>query len=134
MQKIGIAKLHRAGKVGTYELGEKSFDNGPTWADYLATNSSLGGDHPRRVRVYLTEQSASEDDKRATQRAAHREYLALQGINHDGIVRAEQYSEELLQGLAVVFQHGKNWQRLDHFMASQASSSAAPPPTRASRP
>jgi hypothetical protein len=29
------------------------------------------------------------------QRAAHREYLALQGISHDGIVRAEQYSDEL---------------------------------------
>ena len=54
------------------------------------------------------------------QRAAHREYLALQGISHDGIVRAEQYSEELLAGPAVIFRHGENWERLDHFMSHQA--------------
>ena len=56
---------------------------------------------------------------KSIQRAARREYLALQGISHDGIVRAEQYSDELLAGPAVVFRHGKDWQRLDHFMAAR---------------
>ena len=119
MQKIGIARLHRARKVGPYELDAKSFGNGPTWADYLASNPSLPNDYPRRVRVYLTEQGATEDDRKSTQRAARREYLALQDISHDGIVRAEQYSDELRDGPAVVFRHGTAWQRLDHFMASQ---------------
>jgi serine/threonine protein kinase len=118
MQRIGIARLHKIGKVGPYELAPRSFDNGPTWEDYLAANPSLPGDQPRRVRVYLSDQGAGEDDKRSTQRAARREYLALQGIAHDGIVRAEQYSDELLAGPAVVFRHGQDWQRLDHFMAS----------------
>jgi hypothetical protein len=54
LDKIGIAKVHRVGKVGQYELEAKSFDSGPTWADYLATNPSLPNDPPRRVRVYLT--------------------------------------------------------------------------------
>jgi len=77
--------------------------------DYLARNPSLPNDQPRRVvRVYLTERTATEDERKSTQRAAHREYLALQGIAHDGIVQAEQYSEELLVGLAVVFRHGKD--------------------------
>lgn len=119
LQKIGIVRLHKIGKVGPYELEAKSFDAGPTWEDYLATNPSLPNDHPRRVRVYLTEKTASDGDRKSTQRAAHREYLALQGISHDGIVRAEQYSDELIVGPAVVFRHGKGWQRLDHFMATR---------------
>ena len=117
MQEIGIARLHRIGRVGPYELSEKSYDSGPTWEDYLAANPSLPTDYPRRVRVFLTERTATDEDQKSVQRAAHREYLALQGISHDGIVRAEQYSDELLAGPAVVFRHGKNWQRLDHFVS-----------------
>ena len=117
MQEIGIARLHRIGRVGPYELSEKSYDSGPTWEDYLAANPSLPTDYPRRVRVFLTERTATDADRKSVQRAAHREYLALQGISHDGIVRAEQYSDELLVGPAVVFRHGANWQRLDHFIS-----------------
>jgi serine/threonine protein kinase len=119
LQKIGIARLHKIGRVGPYELDPKQFDAGPTWQDYLACNPALPADHPRRVRIYLAERTASEAERKSVQRAAHREYLALQGITHDGIVRAEQYSDELLLGPAVVFQHGKDWQRLDHFMAAK---------------
>src|SRR6201996_1346128 len=118
LQEIGIARLHRIGRVGPYELDEKSYDSGPTWEDYLATNPSLPTDYPRRVRVFLTERTATDEERKSVQRAAHREYLALQGISHDGIVRAEQYSDELLTGPAVVFRHGMNWQRLDHFIPS----------------
>ena len=117
--KIGISRLHKMGKVGPYELEPKSFDAGPTWEDYLAINPSLPNDQPRRIRVYLSQQGASDDEKKSAQRAARREYLALQGIAHDGIVRAEQYSDELLAGPAVVFRHGKDWQCLDHYMATQ---------------
>ncbi|MGH3223338.1 MAG: BREX system serine/threonine kinase PglW [Streptosporangiaceae bacterium] len=117
MHEIGIARLHRIGRVGPYELSEKSFDSGPTWEDYLAANPSLATDYPRRIRVFLTERTATDEDRKSVQRAAHREYLALQGISHDGIVRAEAYSEELLAGPAVVFRHGANWQRLDHFIS-----------------
>jgi serine/threonine protein kinase len=118
LHKAGIGRLHKIGRVGPYELEPKSFDAGPTWEDYLAHNPSLPTDQPRRVRVYLTERTATDDERRSTQRAARREYLALQGISHDGIVRAEQYSDELLAGPAVVFLHGRDWQRLDHFMAT----------------
>jgi serine/threonine protein kinase len=118
LQEIGIARMHRIGRVGPYELSEKSYDSGPTWEDYLATNPSLPTDYPRRVRVFLTERTATDEDRKSVQRAAHREYLALQGISHDGIVRAEQYSDELLVGPAVIFRHGANWQRLDHYITS----------------
>ncbi len=120
MQEIGIARLHRIGRVGPYELSEKSYDSGPTWEDYLASNPSLPTDYPRRVRVFLTERTATDSGRKSVQRAAHREYLALQGISHDGIVRAEQYSDELLAGPAVVFRHGASWQRLDHFISENS--------------
>lgn len=118
LSEIGIENLHKRGKVGPYELDRRSFDSGPTWEDYLARNPALPKDEPRRVRVYLTEKTASDDERRSVERAAHREYMALQGITHEGIVRADDYSNELLAGPAIVFRHGENWQRLDHFMAS----------------
>jgi serine/threonine protein kinase len=121
LHKAGIARLHKIGRVGPYELAPKSFDAGPTWEDYLARNPSLPNDYARRIRVYLSEQTANDAERDSTRRAARREYLALQGISHDGIVRAEQYSDELLAGPAVVFRHGEVWQRLDQFMAAHGS-------------
>ena len=98
LEKIGIARVHRVGKVGPYELAAKSFDAGPTWEDYLAPT------RPCRTTTRAGSASTSlsgprsDEERKSVQRAAHREYLALQGISHDGIVRAEQYSDELLPG------------------------------------
>jgi serine/threonine protein kinase len=118
LRKIGIQRQHQHGKIGPYELEPRAFDTGPTWEDYLASNSALPDDQARRVRIYLSELGATKEARESTRRAARREYLALQGISHDGIVRAEQYSDEHDAGPAVVFRHGKNWQRLDQFMAA----------------
>jgi serine/threonine protein kinase len=118
-QKIGVQRLRKNGKVGPYELAQRAFDAGPTWEDYLAENPSLPGDEPRRIRIYLSELKATTQERESTRRAARREYLALQGISHDGIVRAEQHSDEHQAGPAVVFRHGRDWQRLDHFLAAQ---------------
>ena len=118
LRKIGIQRQHRYGKIGPYELEPRAFDTGPTWEDYLASNPALPDDQVRRVRIYLSELGATKEARESTRRAARREYLALQGISHDGIVRAEQYSDEHDAGPAVVFRHGQNWQRLDQFMAA----------------
>ncbi|MCL2584329.1 MAG: protein kinase [Streptosporangiales bacterium] len=116
LTEIGIANMQRIGTVGPYELDQRSFGAGPAWADYLARNPALPDDQPRRVRVYLTERIDSAGEAASVRRAAYREYMALQGISHEGIVRADDYSEELLAGPAVVFRHGSAWQRLDHFI------------------
>jgi serine/threonine protein kinase len=118
MHKIGLQRLRKNGRVGPYELGPRAFDAGPTWEDYLAENTALPGDEPRRIRIYLSELKATRQEQESTRRAARREYLALQGISHDGIIRAEQYSDEHQAGPAIVFQHGRQWQRLDHFLAA----------------
>jgi serine/threonine protein kinase len=121
LAKVGVQRLRKNGKIGPYELGERAFDAGPTWEDYLASNPAMPDDQPRRVRIYLSELGATKEARESTRRAARREYLALQGISHDGIIRAEQYSDEHEAGPAVVFRHGRNWERLDHFMAAHAA-------------
>jgi serine/threonine protein kinase len=121
MTYLGIQRLRKNGKIGPYELAERAFDAGPTWEDYLAENTALPADEPRRARIYLSELKASKQEQDSTRRAARREYLALYGISHEGIVRAEQFSNEHPAGPAIIFQHGKDWQRLDQFLASHGA-------------
>ncbi|MDB4873125.1 MAG: serine/threonine protein kinase, partial [Gemmatimonadales bacterium] len=116
MEAIGIQGYRKHRTVGTWKLEPKAMDAGPTWEDYLAENAAMEGDH-RRVRVYLSELGASREARESTRRAARREYLVLQGIEHPGIVKAEQFSDEHEAGPAIVFQHRKGWLRLDHYMA-----------------
>src|SRR5712692_7782046 len=121
LEKIGIQGLSKYRKLGPFKLETRAFDTGPTWEDYLAENTALAGDQPRRIRIYLSELNAPKEQRESARRAARREYLALQGIAHEGIVRAEQFSDEHEAGPAIVFRHGQNWQRLDHFMAEQGA-------------
>jgi serine/threonine protein kinase len=121
LDKVGIQGLRKQYKIGSYQLEPRAFDTGPTWEDYLAENTALPGDQPRRVRIYLSNRDAPTEQREWARRAARREYLALQGISHDGIVRAEQFSDEHEAGPAIIFRHGRGWQRLDHFMAEQGS-------------
>ena len=78
--------------------GSEAFDAGPTWQDYLARNPPCPLTTPEGPRLSIAASGATDAERKSVQRAAHREYLALQGITHDGIVRAEQYSDELLPG------------------------------------
>jgi len=121
LHKVGVRGLRKHRRIGPYELEPRAFDAGPTWEDYLAENTALPGDQPRRVRIYLSELGATPADRESTRRAARREYLALQGISHDGIAAAEQYSDEDEAGPAVVFRHGRDWQRLDQFIAEHGA-------------
>lgn len=119
LDKVGIQGLRKHHKMGPFELEPRAFDTGPTWEDYLAENTALPGDQPRRVRIYLSDRDAPKEQRESARRSARREYLALQGISHEGIVRAEQFSDEDEAGPAIIFRHGRGWQRLDHFMAER---------------
>lgn len=127
LTKVGLSGLNGPSKVGPLEI-EKRIDDGPGWHDYLARNPGLPGDQPRRVRVYDTSGGKDAEERTRIQRAAHREYLSLQGVLHEGIVRVDTYSDELDIGPAVVFRHGEDWKRLDLFMAE--SGAALPVETR----
>ncbi|MBA9005010.1 BREX system serine/threonine kinase PglW [Thermomonospora cellulosilytica] len=120
LTKIGISGLRKHRRIGPFELEPRAFDAGPTWEDYLATNPALPGDRPRRIRIYLSELRATREERESVRRAARREYLALQGIAHEGIAAAEQFSDEHEAGPAVIFRHGADWRRLDHFIAEHS--------------
>jgi serine/threonine protein kinase len=103
-------------EVGTYQLERQALEEGPTWRDHLAENTSLGDGRPRRVRIY-TAQAETAEEREAIHRAAQREYLAVQGIRHRGIVNAEYFDANALdEGPAIVFEHGKDWKRLDQYL------------------
>jgi serine/threonine protein kinase len=124
LHKIGIQGLRKYQKIGPFQLAPRAFDAGPTWEDYLAENPALPGDQVRRIRIYLSELHAPKSERDSARRAARREYLALQGISHEGIVQAEQFSDEHEAGPSIIFRHGSDWRRLDHFMAEHGASLA----------
>ncbi|WP_017608542.1 BREX system serine/threonine kinase PglW [Nocardiopsis xinjiangensis] len=119
METIGIRPMDRALQLGEYTLSKRSMDSGPTWTDYEAKHQRLGG--TSRVRLYHYGENPPEDERRSVERAAKREYLSLEGISHEGIVKAEYFG--LIDeggadlGPAIAFRHHESWQRLDHFMA-----------------
>lgn len=116
LHKIGTTAIRRRVKIGQWELRPRSLDTGPTWEDYLAENTALAGQY-RRVRVYLSEQRATKEERENTRRVARREYLVLQGIDHPGILKALDFSDEHDDGPAVLFAHKPEWLRLDHYMS-----------------
>ena len=63
LHKLGVQRLRKNGRVGPYELGPRAFDAGPTWEDYLAENTALPGDEPRRIRIYLSELEATKPER-----------------------------------------------------------------------
>lgn len=119
MEAIGIMPMDRALTLGEYTLEKRSLDSGPTWTDYKAEHRRLGG--ISRVRLYHYGEKPTEDERRSVERAAKREYMSLEGISHEGIVKAEYFG--LIDeggtdlGPAIAFRHHKSWKRLDHFMA-----------------
>ncbi len=118
--KIWGPSARRGRRIGQWELANQPLDTGPTWVDYLADNRHLENDH-RRVRIYLSADQATAEQKRSAERAAHREYLALQGIEHPGIVRAEQFSQEHDAGPAIIFRHQPDWLRLDFYLTEHGA-------------
>ena len=123
MEKIGLAPMDRALSLGEYTLAKRSLDSGPTWTDYEAEHQRLGG--TSRVRLYHYGEKTSKNEHRSVERAAKREYQSLEGISHEGIVKAEYFG--VIEnaggnlGPAIAFRHHDSWQRLDHFMAEHGA-------------
>lgn len=115
MKKIGIrastAHLHFG---DDWDLAADVLDAGPTWEDRLATRTGLVREEGR-VRIYLTEQQAADDDRRSVDRAARREYQVLQGITHRGIAQPVQLAQHQ-GGPAILFRHAASDLRLDSYL------------------
>ncbi|QSB05152.1 BREX system serine/threonine kinase PglW [Natronoglycomyces albus] len=118
LTKIGVAPIRTQRRIGQYTLDPKELDSGPTWQDFLASNTDFPEDPPRRVRIYLTAKGSSEEARASMTMAVEREYKSLVGINHPGIVSVDNRGVVEDLGPAVVFEHGRSWQRLNQYMAT----------------
>lgn len=114
MHKIGVAGSRRYLRLSRWQMDAKPIDSGPTWEDRLARDEDMRDDQ-RRIRIYLSRRLASADDQRAIERAARREYNALRGLTHRGIVQVADFHIHEA-GPAVLFHHLENDLRLDHYL------------------
>ncbi|MCK9928238.1 BREX system serine/threonine kinase PglW [Frankia sp. Mgl5] len=111
----GIARSRRHQRVGAWELEFPAFESGPTWQDYHARHTQMSSAR-RRVRIYLVETGAAEAERRTREAAAKREFLVLNGIDHQGIVQIDGL-EQHEAGPALIFRHHPDEMRLDHYLA-----------------
>ncbi|MFT9784642.1 BREX system serine/threonine kinase PglW [Streptomyces rhizosphaericola] len=115
LKRLGIAPIRRQYEVGGYLLDAKAFDSGPTWADYLGRHSQL---HDlARVRVFLSERGASDDERRSVERAAAREAMVLSRFRHPGAVQLKTYLPSgHPAGPAILFDYHPETLRLDDYL------------------
>lgn len=119
LRPVAMGIPSRELRLGSFLLERRPIEEGPTWQDHLAEHTDLADEPPKRVRIYT---AAAETDERHQSliRAAKREHLAVKGIRHRGIVDTEYFSgEDLDLGPAIVFQHGEDWKRLDHYLRDE---------------
>lgn len=117
MEEMGIGRSNKYRRVGQYDLGNLLAEE-DIYQEWEAQHVTLEKTR-RRVRIY----SVSSKDKITREtiiRAAQREFQILEGIEHPGILRAENYVEHEL-GPALVFEHLKGAQRLDHYLIRHGS-------------
>ena len=113
--KIGIGAASAHLRFGdNWSLLPEKLDAGRTWEDRLAERS-VPVKEEGRLRIYLTAQQSSEDQRRSVEHAARREYRVLQGINHRGIAQAVQFVEHG-ESPAILFRHRHSDLRLDSYL------------------
>ena len=117
IDQAGIRPSQRQRRVSDYVLKELLLET-DEWQDWQAKHVAI--DTERRVRIYALSRSSSEAARTELQRAAEREYRLLEGVNHDGILRVEHFTQAG-QGPALVFEHDRSAERLDHFLARRHS-------------
>ncbi|MFI6796167.1 BREX system serine/threonine kinase PglW [Streptosporangium canum] len=115
LERIGIRRSDAEFKVGPYLLERKSFDTGPTWADYLARHSELP--ESARVRIYLRERGSDASVRKSVENAARREAAVLRRFRHPGVVQLKQYDPSgHSAGPALIFDYHPQTLRLDEYL------------------
>ncbi|MGW0486442.1 BREX system serine/threonine kinase PglW [Nonomuraea sp. NPDC003214] len=115
LDRIGIRRSDAEYKVGPFLLERKSFDTGPTWADYLARHSELP--ELARVRIYLRERGSDASIRQSVENAARREAAVLRRFRHPGVVQLKQYDPSgHSAGPALIFDYHPHTLRLDEYL------------------
>jgi serine/threonine protein kinase len=102
--------------TNSYEL-EKLLLEGPGYQDWLARHL-VADKVTRRVRIYPVATTTDADSRMMLNRAARREFNALQGIQHQGILKAIDFQEGD-QGPGLIFEHDPAAVRLDLFLRDE---------------
>lgn len=115
LEAANIGRSRKYYELGSWQMEQTPLDEGPTWQDYLARHAQLDRER-RRIRIYLVERHAANEQRESIHRAAQREAKVLQGISHPGVVRCDSM-EDNERGPALVFRHDERAMRLDHYIA-----------------
>lgn len=111
--EAGIRPSNKHRQVGDYKLNRLASE-GEGFQDWEASHVSVDTIH-RRVRIYPLATASSPEARAARLRQARREFEVLEGIDHPGILRVNDYKETEL-GPALIFDHDPKAVRLDHLL------------------
>jgi len=115
LDQIGIRPSQKSRRVNDYKLEELIFQcPKDTYQDWEASHISLKN-VKRRVRIYNVALKESQKIRSLINKAAEREFQLLNRIQHEGIVRAENYTITHL-GPALIYQYAPDGLRLDLYL------------------
>lgn len=117
--EAGIRPSNKHRQVGDYKL-IKLMAEGEGFQDWEASHVSVATVQ-RRVRIYTVASASSPEARAARLRQARREFEVLEGIDHPGILRVNDYKETEL-GPALIFDHDPKSVRLDHLLREKGKS------------
>ncbi len=113
LTEAGIRPSNKHRQVGDYRLG-KLLAEGEGFQDWAANHVSVDTIH-RRIRIYTLATASSPEIRASRGRQARREFEILEGIDHPGILKVNDYKETEL-GPALLFDHDPKAMRLDHLL------------------
>ncbi len=116
LEEAGVKESVRVKTVGQYAL-KSLLDESDHFQEWLAEHTELNV--KRRVRIYLTHGKAVEEAQRL-QKAAQLEFRLLEGIEHPGILKANDYQQHD-HGPALVYEYDPEAQRLDHRLVEHSA-------------
>ncbi|MBK8460807.1 MAG: NERD domain-containing protein [Micropruina sp.] len=115
MGLIGMRPHQR--EAGSYVLDAQPLEDGPGWQDWLATHKHLR-DQRRRIRFRVAPRRSPDEARRRLRLLAAYELHVMQHLNHDAILRPEDFVDSDL-GPGLIYPHDPSWQRLDLWLAAQ---------------
>lgn len=119
LAQAGIKPSPRQKRFGTTHELDQLLLEGPNYQDWLAHHTSADR-VKRRIRIYPVAQTVDAAQRQILHRAAHREFQALNSLQHEGILRALNF-EEGDQGPGLVFEYDDDQVRLDHFLRDEGA-------------
>jgi serine/threonine protein kinase len=114
MERIGAVQ-RRQREAGSWIIDEEPLDEGEGWQDWPAYHRVAHERHAR-VRFLVSPPGTSEDDQRRKHQLAEHEFLAVQSLNHDGILKPTDIIDTEL-GIGLVYPLSTDYRRLDLWLA-----------------